>query len=517
MNSGLQDALKSFEQKQRIVGVLVLLFMIGLSVIYTYLYRSGQAAESARLITRMLHIQDRREAILTLQSARLDHFRVIRFSSAEPDKSFTLPELADLMPASSPWHSFMYHTVTIPVEIPGQKPAELSFEFGRFAYVPWAILISLVVNLLSLPQIHLMRKRIAAQYEKDLELDKQSSRLEIANIVRHNIRTPLSALMRLSDTVNFRNEKEAEVFQSIIEQVRSLVSKLDVASPTSKETIRDGFFETVQAAIQESRAGLDPALRFEVDLDDSLPSVFVPFAEAELKSVIGNLVNNAVEALRGPGTIHLRARDLGHSVVLEIEDDGPGIPAHLLASVMKKGFTFGKPNGTGIGLFHASQCAREWGGELRIRSTPGVGTTVEIQLPIQGRHSWYTPRIKLEKNSTVIVVDDQISVHRLWKMRLDEAGFAGKVFFFLGARELRDGIDGMELNGVNFLMDHDLLDSGTTGLDLLKEVPAGAHRYLVTNRFDDSSVRGACEREGLALIPKTSLHLLPLVLTSFEP
>lgn len=115
-------------------------------------------------------------------------------------------------------------------------------------------------------------------------MDKKSSRLEIANAVRHNIRTPLSALMRLSDTVTFRTEQEAEVFQSVIEQIRSLVSKLDVTAPAAKKTCRDGFFEAVQAAAREIHAGLDPATQFDVSLDDSLPSVLVPFVEAELKS-----------------------------------------------------------------------------------------------------------------------------------------------------------------------------------------------------------------------------------------
>lgn len=508
MNSKLREGLKSFERKQRAVTVLMLLFMIGISVIYTYHYRSGQAGESARLITRMLQIQDHREAIVTLQAARLDHFHVIRFSS--PEHSFVLPELAGMMP-HSPWHSLIYQEITIPIQVSGRELASVSFVFNRFAYAGWAILIFLLVNLISLPQIHLMKKRIATQYEKELEMDKQSSRLEIAGIVRHNIRTPLSALIRLADTVKFRDEQEAAVFQSVIEQIRSLVSKLDVATPADRNMSRDGLFDTIQTAIQEVRAALDPAVGFEVSLDDSLPSVLVPFTGAEMKSIIGNLVNNSVEAMNGPGKISLRLRDMGHSVVLEIEDNGQGIPAGLLGQVMEKGFTFGKANGTGIGLFHASQCVREWGGEIQIRSVEGTGTTVEIRLPITGRHSWYTPRIKLAQGSTVVIVDDQSMIHQLWKLRLDDAGFTGKILFFQNARDLRSGIGGIPLDGVHFLMDYDLLDPQVNGIDLLKEIPAAASRYLVTGHFDDPNVRAACERERLALIPKTSLHSLPVV------
>jgi hypothetical protein len=241
MKSSLQDSIKAFERKQRILFILLLIFLTGLSVIYTYLYRSGQAAESAKLISRMIHIQDLRETILTLQSARLEHFRVIRFVSTDPQKSFTLPELADLIPNASPLNSLIYHTIRIPVEIPGQGQAEIFFEFNRLAYTPWAILFSLIISLIALPQTYFMKRQITDQYEKDLELDRQTSRLEIANIVRHNIRTPLSALMRLSQTVPFRDEHEAEVFQSVITQIRALISKLDTKSPMAeKEKFSNG-------------------------------------------------------------------------------------------------------------------------------------------------------------------------------------------------------------------------------------------------------------------------------------
>lgn len=514
MKSNLQDAIKSFERKQRILFGLLLVFLMGLSVIYTYLYRSGQAAESAKLISRMIHIQDLRETILTLQSARLEHFRVIRFVSPDPQKSFTLPELADLIPNASPWHSLIYHTIRIPVDIPGHGQAEIFFEFNRLAYIPWAIVFSLIISLVALPQTHFMKSRITAQYEKDLELDRQRSRLEIANIVRHNIRTPLSALMRLSQTVPFRNEHEAEVFQSVITQIRTLILKLDTKSstPEKKDFSNGSLLETLQMAVHEIRIGLPTQIHFDFCYDDSLPSILAPFVPVELRSIITNIVTNSVEAMNGNGQINLVAKDLGHSVFIEVTDNGPGIPPNILNRVMEKGFTFGKSNGTGLGLFHARSYLQEWGGELRIYSPPNKKTTVEMRLPIQSRYSWYTSRIKFSSDSILVIVDDQASIHTLWKMKLAEVGFSGTVLSFFNVSEFRNGIKDCPPDKTLIFMDYDLHGDKVTGLDLLQEVSSYTNRYLVTGHFDDPKILESCTNLRLSLIPKTTLHELPLVL-----
>lgn len=512
MKSGIQDGLRSFERKQIAVSILALVFMVGLSVIYTFLYRSGQAEESARLISRMIQIQDRREAILTLQSARLDHFRVIRFVSPDREKSFTLPELSDLMGGKGAWDSFVHGTVTIPIEAAGGASSQLVFEFNRFAYVPWAVLIWLVFNGISIPQTRIMRRRIVAQYERELEMDKQVSRMEIANVVRHNIRTPLSALMRLADTVRFRNQEEAEIFQSVILQIRSLISKLDSKPQEAATLSGEGFHGSLQLVLLGIQHLLPKGILLDAYVDDSIPSVLIRYVEAELKSIVENLVNNSVEALGNSGEIRVTARDMGHSVLVEVEDNGPGISEEIIGRVTEKNFSFGKPKGTGLGLYHARQCLRDWGGDLQIFSKPGAETKVVLRFPIQGRQPWYTARVKISKSSTVVVVDDQVSIHRLLKIRLDEVGFVGRIISFYDAESFRRGVTEIPDGDLTVFMDYDFEDSQQNGIDLLREIPPSSGCYLVTGHFDDPAVMGFCSANKIPLIPKTGLHELPFVL-----
>lgn len=515
MKTKLQDGLRSFEKKQIVVSALGLLIIVGLSVVSTFLYRSAEAEASARLISRMIHTQDRREIVSTLQDARLNQFKTIRYVSDAPGASFTLPELADLMPDKSPWHSLVYQTIRVSAGDENLENVVVYFEFSRYAQVPWGILVWLILNLISIPQTRVMKRRIAEQYEKDLEIDKKVARAEIANIVRHNIRTPLSALLRLSSAVTFSRPDEAEVFQSVIAQIRQLIAKLDVVPRPDQRATSGGFFDSLQAAIHELRLDLPSSVRFESVIDDSLPSVTTRFIESELQSMIENLVNNAVEAMSdNGGFIYLEARDLGHSVSVRVEDNGRGIPQKILDRVTEKGFSFGKTSGTGLGLFHAAECVREWGGHLNIDSKPGQGTVVEFQLPIQGRQSWYVPRVKLDQDSVVVVLDDQISVHRIWKMKLDEVGFSGRAFYFETPDELIEKIKGFPAKELFFFVDYDFLDPNRNGVDLLKELPSESNRYLVTGHFDDAKIRFECSRDRLSLIPKTELPKLPLVLVS---
>ncbi|NNU83517.1 sensor histidine kinase [Geobacillus sp. BMUD] len=95
-----------------------------------------------------------------------------------------------------------------------------------------------------------------------------------------------------------------------------------------------------------------------------------------LLSVLNNLVSNAVEAIRKNGAVELRARLEGNGLVIEVEDDGPGISADDIAWIFQPGFTTkydrqGNPS-TGIGLTHARDIAQALGGHLQlVKSEPG--------------------------------------------------------------------------------------------------------------------------------------------------
>ena len=70
--------------------------------------------------------------------------------------------------------------------------------------------------------------------------------------------------------------------------------------------------------------------------------------------------------------------DYGKKIVLYLKDSGKGIPADVLHKIGQQGFTSGKQNGNGLGLFFAHSKIKEWGGALDISSNPELGTMVTV-------------------------------------------------------------------------------------------------------------------------------------------
>ena len=511
--STLQGSLKAFERKQMTVSFLALIGFLGASIIFNYIDKNSKAEQAARSISKSIQTEDFRDVGSNLQLARLNYFSKIQYVSDDPRKSFTLPAKAEFAEQPSLLHLLSHDKKIVNVnELVISNPGDkIIFEFSRLSFIPWAFLIWLTLNIVSIPQTWMQKRRIETQYQKDLIFQKDLAHAEVAKKVRHNIRTPLSALLRLSSKTNEMGSEQQDLFQSIITQIRTIISEMDPHQEDSHETVgTESVWNTLRQAVSENRLASMDGISILSRLDDSIASAKVRFVPHELRSIIANLVMNATEALDGKGKVEINARDTGVSIVVEVSDNGPGIPAELISKVTDKGFTSGKRSGTGLGLHHANEYMKLWGGQLRIKSAPGA-TTLSLIFPILDREAWYVPRLKLAQGDRVVIVDDQVSFHRLWKMRLKEAGFLGEVHAFFTQGEAKTFLNANKSEThTHHFVDYDL-GNGSSGLEYLNELPDKANRYLVTGSFDEPEIQRKCELRAIGLIPKPELADLPIV------
>lgn len=509
MTGNLKMRIQKFERKQILVSLVGLVVLLCLSVIFNFIHLSRQAEQTAKFMSRMIQIEDFREVAITLQEARLDNFSVIKYISSDARRSFTLPEVYELIPENSFWRRLTHDTVSVEVASASSSRDRVTFEFGRFNETGWAFCIWLVLNLVSIPQTRLMKKRIVQDFDESVKIETELARAEVARKLRHNIRTPLSALIRLSSRSGSLDANKA-LLANVIDHIKNLVSDLDERSKTS--TTDTLFHSVLTNAMREIRLVSPGRLTVTTEVDDSLISAHGNFIGHELRSVLTNLATNAFEATADGGRVDVIAQDFGDRVIIEVKDNGKGVPANLLLRMTEIGFSFDKATGTGLGLHHAKQNVEAWGGELRISSQLGSGTLVRVSIPIGAREPWYVPRIKLRSSDTVVIVDDQVSVHDVWKERLHDAGFAGATEFFSNAesalRFLSKSV-GAESKKVVFA-DYDL-GTGRTGFDVLSKLPVGSDGFLVTGHFDDLDVQARCLSLAVHLMPKTSLSDIPLV------
>jgi signal transduction histidine kinase len=129
------------------------------------------------------------------------------------------------------------------------------------------------------------------------------------------------------------------------------------------------------------RAKLKDGVDVHRDYSPELPPV--PVYGSDLNQVWTNLLDNAIDAMNGKGTITIRTRRDGDWAVVEIEDDGPGIPEAVRARIFDPFFTTKQPgSGTGLGLSTSYSIVTEkHHGRISVESEPGL-TRFTVSLPL---------------------------------------------------------------------------------------------------------------------------------------
>lgn len=148
-------------------------------------------------------------------------------------------------------------------------------------------------------------------------------------------------------------------------------------APVQDVDVHEGLDNTLVMLQAKLRSGIEVERRYDADL---------PHIEAlgsELNQVWTNLIDNAVDAMGGTGRLTIRTAPADHGVLVEIEDDGPGIPADIVDKVFDPFFTTKGPgHGTGLGLNISFNIIRGSGGTIDVDSQPGR-TVFRVLLPLQ--------------------------------------------------------------------------------------------------------------------------------------
>ncbi|MBL1066229.1 ATP-binding protein [Streptomyces sp. 7-21] len=190
----------------------------------------------------------------------------------------------------------------------------------------------------------------------------------------HQLRTPLTALsMRLEEIIATDDadtvKEEAAIALAQVERLTDVVQRLLTNSrdPRTGSAIAFDVDEIVKQQIEEWKPAFRSAGRALVHSGkEGLRAVGTPGAVAQ---VLATLVENAL--MHGAGTVALRTRTTGNQVVVEVTDNGPGVPTELGARVFER--TVSGRNSTGLGLAVARDLAEADGGRLELlQSRPPV-------------------------------------------------------------------------------------------------------------------------------------------------
>jgi signal transduction histidine kinase len=148
-------------------------------------------------------------------------------------------------------------------------------------------------------------------------------------------------------------------------------------APVQSVDVREGLDNTLIVLHSKLKRGVTVVREYAEDL---------PVIEAyasELNQVWTNLIDNAIDAMEGEGTLVVRARRDDPWVVVQIEDSGSGIPEEIQSKIFDPFFTTkGQGEGTGLGLnISRNLIVQKHFGEISVLSKPG-STCFTVQLPI---------------------------------------------------------------------------------------------------------------------------------------
>lgn len=223
-----------------------------------------------------------------------------------------------------------------------------------------------------------------------LHKQKLASMGQLAAGVAHEINNPLGTIHLYAGALRkelpaddpHRDDlavvlRETDRCKTIVADLLNFARQQEIlAQPTHLHALLDQAID----AVSPHAAFADVAIRREYS--PGLPPIEAD--PAQLLQVFVNLLNNAAEAIDGPGTIRLATRRAGSSVAVEIADTGCGIPEENLGRLFTPFFTTKGPGrGTGLGLSIAYGIVKMHRGQITVHSQVGQGTTFTVVLPLR--------------------------------------------------------------------------------------------------------------------------------------
>lgn len=323
-------------------------------------------------------------------------------------------------------------TITVETEYRGKHLATVIGPYRRGDEIIGAIGTSLDVT----PWRQLERRMVDAQRAESLGV--------LAGGLAHDFNNLLVAVIGNAD-IALRELAEGRSNRSTIENIRiaglrgaELVEQLlAYAGRGGAGTTRVELAAIVEELLRILAPSIPDGVRTTVDIPAELAVRADP---GQLRQVLLNLMTNARDVLSGHGgeiTVRARAEQhsgelhahdilsasSGHYVVLEIEDDGPGMDADTRRHVFEPFFTT-KQTGHGLGLAAVLGIVRAHGGGIRLLSSPGSGTKFQILWPIADGEPIATTPQRAPGGRTVLVVDDEALVRDVVARMVSDLGYA---------------------------------------------------------------------------------------------
>jgi signal transduction histidine kinase len=250
--------------------------------------------------------------------------------------------------------------------------------------------------------------QVEQQEERERLRDRLASLGEMAAGIAHELKNPLAGIEVMAGLLR-RQVPNSPDAQSLIADILSeaklansiVVEMLEYVRPVRLQVEDVEIPQVLQQSLTNAESKVPRgAVQVTIEVADGLPVIHGD--ASQLCQVFSNLLTNAFEAMNGHGQVALKAAveargekrvqenppETSPAIIVDVLDDGPGIPAELRDRIFNPFFTT-KTTGSGLGLPIVRKIIDAHDGRIDVSSEPGSGTRFRVTLPVSSRSSWF--------------------------------------------------------------------------------------------------------------------------------
>ena len=418
----------------------------------------------------------------------------------------------------------------------------------------YIINIFVIIGILSLAVLLILVFFVMKTYDrlmKDIHEQEESVK-QVARKVAHDMGGPISVLSLVISQLSQIPKEQRDIIKKALNQISRISNqilddyrmnrfkdknKIDyitsslTTSKIPKEKIstrRHNALDLLIGAVKEKAYQYQylEQILIEYQIGPESYGLFFEVNAQEFKSIISNLIDNSIESfVNDSGKIIASIGvDVTHEkIIIEVMDNGSGIPKSILENLMYEVKSYNKPQGTGIGLLNARVSVESWGGNMQINSTLGSGTTLSISLPRADEYpKWFIPLLTIEKLSTVVIVNNENEIFKLWKERImlnNQNTNDIKLLYFPDALKFKawfkEDFHLSEDKKLLYIVDQDLGTISSrklklNGMDIVQEFSIEKECIILTDLIDQKFLTERAERLKVKLLPKNLIQHIPI-------
>lgn len=354
-----------------------------------------------------------------------------------------------------------------------------------------------------------------------IKIDEQEEFKKFTARIVHDITSPLISLEYFAKYCKGLSENYYATLMSIVTSIRNIAGDLlnrYMQDRNEAYSEKEQYILVSLALLElishkryqykESKIKLnylpDPATKF----------IFIKGDLSNFGRMISNLINNSVEAYEnGSGTVILTTEVENQSFKITIKDNGKGMNQELIHRINGNiPVNTTKAEGHGIGLDQVMSTLELYDGQLFVESKEGEGTAVTISFPIVKQPSWIAEQILIHRDSTVIIVDAELSIHDVWKTLLKDHLKYLNLVFYTNCKEAFAFIASLEdKSNVFLLADLKLKNNSFNELNTILQNDMKERSFIVTNIYNNKITYELVERVGIKILPKQLMSDVPIV------